>query len=113
MLGGSVAPAARMVCDVPVKYRGEAELRRHIDNLKAAAAEIPHHAILIPAVARSGVGHNEYCATEEQFLHAVGAALRTEYKAIRSPIHCSPKFSVIRGSTLRSGTGARICMLKQ
>jgi hypothetical protein len=64
-------------------------------------------------VAPSGVGHNEYYATEQQFFHAVGAALRTEYKAIRSTIRFSPKFSVIRGSTLRSGTGARICMLKQ
>ena len=82
MLGGSVAPAATMVCDGPVKYRGEAALRRDIDNLKTAAAGVPHHAIFMPAVAPSGVGRNEYYATEEQFFHAVGAALRTEYKAI-------------------------------
>jgi 5-methyltetrahydropteroyltriglutamate--homocysteine methyltransferase len=82
MLGGSVAPAATMVCDGPVKYRGESALRRDIDNLKAAAAGIPHHAIFMPAVAPSGVGRNEYYATEEQFFHAVGDALRTEYKAI-------------------------------
>jgi 5-methyltetrahydropteroyltriglutamate--homocysteine methyltransferase len=82
MLGGSVAPAATMVCEGPVTYRGEAALRRDIDNLKAAAAGVPHHAIFMPAVAPSGVGRNEYYATEEQFFHAVGAALRTEYKAI-------------------------------
>jgi 5-methyltetrahydropteroyltriglutamate--homocysteine methyltransferase len=36
----------------------------------------------VPAVAPSGVGTNEYYRTEEEFFHAVGAALRTEYKAI-------------------------------
>ena len=82
MVGGSVAPAATMVCEGPVKYRGEVPLRRDIENLKAAAAGIPHHAIFMPAVSPSGVGRNEYYATEEEFFHAVGAALRTEYQAI-------------------------------
>jgi 5-methyltetrahydropteroyltriglutamate--homocysteine methyltransferase len=36
----------------------------------------------MPAVAPSGVGRNEYYKTEEEFFHAVGAALATEYKAI-------------------------------
>src|SRR5262249_54873085 len=82
MLGGSVAPAVTMVCDAPVKYRGEAALRRDIENLKAAAAGVPHHAVFMPAVAPSGIGRNEYYATEEEYFHAVGAALRTEYDAI-------------------------------
>jgi 5-methyltetrahydropteroyltriglutamate--homocysteine methyltransferase len=33
-------------------------------------------------VAPSGVGANEYYRTEEEYFHAVGAALRTEYQAI-------------------------------
>ena len=36
----------------------------------------------MPSVAPSGVGSNEYYRTEEEFFHAVAAALRTEYKAI-------------------------------
>jgi len=36
----------------------------------------------MPSVAPSGVGSNEYYRTEEEFFHAVGTALRTEYKAI-------------------------------
>jgi 5-methyltetrahydropteroyltriglutamate--homocysteine methyltransferase len=82
MFGGSVAPSVPMVCTGPVKYCGEADLRRDIENLKASAAGVPHHAVFMPAVAPSGVGRNEYYTTEEEFFQAIGAALRTEYKAI-------------------------------
>ena len=79
MLGGTVAPVIPMVCTGPVKYRGEAALKRDLENLKSAAAG---HEAFMPAVAPSGVGANEYYRTEEEFFHAAGAALRTEYKAI-------------------------------
>lgn len=82
MFGGGVAPSVPVVCTGPVKYRGEAALRRDIDNLKAATAKVEHQAVFMPAIAPSGVGQNEYYRTEEEFFHAVGAALRTEYKAI-------------------------------
>ena len=36
----------------------------------------------MPAVAPGGVGSNEYNATEEQYMEAVGESMRTEYKAI-------------------------------
>ena len=36
----------------------------------------------MPSVAPSGVGFNEYYRSEEEFFHAVAAALRTEYQAI-------------------------------
>jgi 5-methyltetrahydropteroyltriglutamate--homocysteine methyltransferase len=36
----------------------------------------------MPAVAPSGVGANEYYKSEEEYFHAVSAALHTEYKAI-------------------------------
>jgi 5-methyltetrahydropteroyltriglutamate--homocysteine methyltransferase len=82
MFGASVVPSVPMVCTGPVKYRGEADLRRDIVNLQAAVKGVAHRAVFMPAVAPSGVGRNEYYPTEEQFFHAVGAALRTEYKAI-------------------------------
>ncbi len=82
MTGGAIAPIVPMVCTGPVKYRGEAALKRDIDNLKAAAAGAKAHAAFMPAVAPSGVGTNEYYRGDEEFFHAVGAALRTEYKAI-------------------------------
>jgi 5-methyltetrahydropteroyltriglutamate--homocysteine methyltransferase len=82
MLGGSVVPTIPLVCTGPVTYRGDAAIRRDIANLKTAVAEVQHHAAFMPAVAPSGVGMNEYYKTEEEFFHAVGAALRTEYQAI-------------------------------
>jgi 5-methyltetrahydropteroyltriglutamate--homocysteine methyltransferase len=82
MTGGAIAPVVPLVCTGPVKYRGEEALRRDIENLKAAAAQAHAHGAFMPAVAPSGVGTNEYYRTEEEFFHAVGAALRTEYKAI-------------------------------
>jgi 5-methyltetrahydropteroyltriglutamate--homocysteine methyltransferase len=82
MLGGSVVPSVPLVCTGPVKYRGENALKRDIDNLKAAAANLRHHAVFMPAVAPSGVGANEYYRSDEEFFHAVGAALHTEYQAI-------------------------------
>jgi 5-methyltetrahydropteroyltriglutamate--homocysteine methyltransferase len=82
MLGGTVAPVVPMVCTGPVKYRGEAALTQDIANLKAAAAAAGAHGVFMPAVSPSGVGTNEYYKTEEEYFHAVGAALHTEYKAI-------------------------------
>jgi len=82
MMGGAVAPVVPLVCTGPVKYRGEAALKRDIDNLKAASAQSHAHGAFMPAVAPSGVGTNEHYRTEEEFFHAVGGALRTEYRAI-------------------------------
>ena len=82
MIGGAIAPAVPLVCTGPVKYRGEEALGRDIDNLKAALKGAGHRAAFMPAVAPSGVGSNEYYRSEEEFFHAVGAALRTEYQAI-------------------------------
>ena len=82
MMGGAIAPIVPLVCTAPVKYRGQDSLQKDIANLKAAVAGTKHHAAFMPAVAPSGVGMNEYYKTEEEFFHAVGAALRTEYQAI-------------------------------
>jgi 5-methyltetrahydropteroyltriglutamate--homocysteine methyltransferase len=87
MLGGAVVPSVPLVCIGPIKYRGEEALKRDVDILKAAAAGVNHgnlrnHGVFMPSVAPSGVGSNEYYGSEEEFFHAVGAALRTEYKAI-------------------------------
>jgi 5-methyltetrahydropteroyltriglutamate--homocysteine methyltransferase len=80
MIGGAVAPIVPMVCTGPVKYRGDEALKRDIENLKAASGGAT--GAFMPAVAPSGVGANEHYRTEEEYFHAVGAALRTEYQAI-------------------------------
>jgi 5-methyltetrahydropteroyltriglutamate--homocysteine methyltransferase len=50
--------------------------------LKAALRGLSVEEAFMPAVAPSGVGNNEYYSTEEEYLQAVGEALRTEYQAI-------------------------------
>ncbi|OGA52047.1 MAG: methionine synthase [Betaproteobacteria bacterium RIFCSPLOWO2_12_FULL_63_13] len=82
MIGGAIAPTVPLVCTGPVIYRGQAALQRDIDNLGAAVAGTRHEAVFMPAVAPSGVGRNEYYPTQEEYFHAVGEALRTEYQAI-------------------------------
>ena len=82
MTGGAIAPVVPLVCTGPVKYCGQEALKRDIGNLKSAASAVKHHAVFMPSVAPGGVGSNEYYRTEEEFFHAAGAALRTEYQAI-------------------------------
>jgi 5-methyltetrahydropteroyltriglutamate--homocysteine methyltransferase len=79
MLGGTVAPVVPMVCTGPVRYRGGKALQRDLENLRLAAKG---RSAFVPAIAPSGVGTNEFYRTEEEYFHAVGAALREEYKAI-------------------------------
>ena len=82
MLGATVAPTVPLYCVGPVRYTGEAEVRRDIDNLKEAVAATGAVEAFIPSTAPSGVGSNAYYKTEEEYFHAVGDAMRTEYLAI-------------------------------
>jgi len=82
MMGGAVAPVVPMFCVAPVSYRGEAALKKDLDNLKAAIGSRDPSSAFVPAVAPSGVGVNAYYRTEEEYLFAVGEALRHEYLAI-------------------------------
>jgi 5-methyltetrahydropteroyltriglutamate--homocysteine methyltransferase len=82
MMGGAIAPVVPLVCTGPVHYCGEEALARDIANLKAAAAKAGVADAFMPAVAPSGVGKNDYYRSEEEFLHTVARALRTEYQLI-------------------------------
>ncbi len=82
MLGGMIMPLVPLVCKGPVKYTRLEPLQRDIANLKAAMTEAGVKRAFMPAIAPSGVGINEYYKSEEEYFHAVGAAMRSEYKAI-------------------------------
>ena len=82
MLGGSVAPVVPMVCTGPVSYRGGDALASDIETLKTALHGVKAEAVFMPAVAPSGVGMNQYYASEQEFFHAVADAMRNEYRAI-------------------------------
>jgi 5-methyltetrahydropteroyltriglutamate--homocysteine methyltransferase len=73
-----------MVCTGPIKYSGQEQLKRDIDNLKAAvAAESSHVAeAFMPSSAPHPFGINEYYDTEDEYVEAIAEALREEYLAI-------------------------------
>jgi 5-methyltetrahydropteroyltriglutamate--homocysteine methyltransferase len=82
MMGGSIAPRTPLVCTGPIRYRGLEPLQKDIANLKAALGGLKVEEAFMPAVAPSGVGANEYYGSDEEYLQALGDALRTEYQAI-------------------------------
>jgi 5-methyltetrahydropteroyltriglutamate--homocysteine methyltransferase len=82
MHGGAVAKIDPVVCTGPIEYKGTEALRRDLANLQAAVTNGEPQDVFVPAVAPAGVGSNEYYATDEEYLYAVGEAMRTEYLAI-------------------------------
>jgi 5-methyltetrahydropteroyltriglutamate--homocysteine methyltransferase len=82
MLGVTLAPLVPFVCTGPVSYRGQEAVRRDIENLKAALRGLEPADVFMPAVAPSGVGKNEYYASDKEYMHAVAEALSSEYRAI-------------------------------
>jgi len=72
-------------CIGPIKYQGHAEVRRDLENLKAAAAAAGAHDVFFTAVAPASVGYdasNEYYESEEDYVFAIADALREEYQEV-------------------------------
>jgi 5-methyltetrahydropteroyltriglutamate--homocysteine methyltransferase len=79
------ASRTQWVCTGPIAYKGQEALKRDIDNLTAALAQVRHEEAFMPAVSPAqlaGWNKNEYYKTEEEFQIAIANALREEYKAI-------------------------------
>jgi 5-methyltetrahydropteroyltriglutamate--homocysteine methyltransferase len=72
------------ICTGPVAYKGEALLRRDLENFKAALGAAGVTEAFVPAIAPGMVGRdqNRYYPTEEAYRFALAEALRTEYRAI-------------------------------
>lgn len=76
---------ARMVCAGPIKYKGHAQLKSDLDDLKAALKGANAAEAFVPAIAPSNVETttpNEYYPNEEAYVFAIAEAMREEYKAI-------------------------------
>jgi 5-methyltetrahydropteroyltriglutamate--homocysteine methyltransferase len=84
MMGGAIVSLAPVVCVGPIKYRGAKHVRTDIDNVKAAAAAagVANEQVFLPATAPSGVGQNEFYKSDEEYFHALAAAMSEEYRAI-------------------------------
>ena len=83
---GHVANAPnRMVCTGPISYKGQAQVRRDIDNLKAALKGVTVAEAFLPSVSPTSVAdwqRNAYYKSYEEYLFAVAGAMNAEYKAI-------------------------------
>jgi 5-methyltetrahydropteroyltriglutamate--homocysteine methyltransferase len=80
-----MANAKMVACVGPVKYIGQEILQRDIANFKAALKDVKVEEAFMPVVAPSSVlpdRKDEYYKGEEEWLSAVTAAMRTEYRTI-------------------------------
>ena len=76
---------ALMVCAGPVKYKGQAQLKIDLDNLKVALKGANAAEAFVPAIAPSNIETttpNEHYPTQEAYVFAIAEAMREEYKAI-------------------------------
>jgi len=83
--GHVAARQNHMVCTAPVTYRGMAQLKTDIDNLKAALDGAKPQEAFMPAISPTSAAdwqRNGYYKTEEEYLFAIADALREEYEAI-------------------------------
>ncbi|HZU89560.1 MAG TPA: cobalamin-independent methionine synthase II family protein [Stellaceae bacterium] len=79
--GGAVLP----VCTGELRYVGQAELRRDLDNFRAALAGVEVAGAFLPANTPGTIEHwlaNEHYENDEAFLFAIAEAMRAEYEAI-------------------------------
>lgn len=73
------------VCNGPVAYRGHAQLKADLDNLKAALADVPVTEAFVPATSVSSIedwNRNAYYKNDEDYLAALAEAIGEEYRAI-------------------------------
>jgi 5-methyltetrahydropteroyltriglutamate--homocysteine methyltransferase len=74
-----------VICVAPIQYIGFGELKRDIENLKAALRDLKVEEAFLPVAAPSSAipdRKNEYYRNDEDLLVALAEALRTEYKTI-------------------------------
>jgi 5-methyltetrahydropteroyltriglutamate--homocysteine methyltransferase len=75
----------RMVCTGPISYKGQAQVKRDIDNLKAALKGVKTEESFLPSVSPTSVAdwqRNAHYKNYEEYLFAVASAMHEEYKAI-------------------------------
>jgi 5-methyltetrahydropteroyltriglutamate--homocysteine methyltransferase len=75
----------RPVCVEKLRYIGQADLKRDLDNFKAATAGVKAAEAYLPANTPGTIEHwmaNEYYKSEEEFVFAIADMMHEEYQAI-------------------------------
>ncbi len=81
----SLGPPTMPVCVAPLRYVGEAELQKDLDNFTAALAGVAVAGGFLPANTPGTIEHwiaNEYYKSDEEFVFAIAEAMNEEYRAI-------------------------------
>src|SRR6266851_3347578 len=78
-------PPTQPVCVGPLRYIGQAELKRDLDNFTAGLAGAAVAGGYLPANTPGTIEHwiaNEYYKSDEEFVFAIADAMNVEYRAI-------------------------------
>jgi len=81
----ALGPATMPVCVAPLRYVGQADLKRDLDNFRAALSGAQVAGAYLPANTPGTIEHwiaNEYYKSDEEFLFAIAEVMREEYRAI-------------------------------
>ena len=73
------------VCTGPIRYTGQAELQRDIDNFKAALENVRVEEAFLPVAAPASVipdRKNEFYKSDDELMASIADAMRTEYRMI-------------------------------
>ena len=83
----SLAGGPVQACVGPVAWQSHSELNRDIDNLKEAASAWNPREVFMTSVSPGNISlifPNEYYATQESYLEALGNLMKEEYEAIHA-----------------------------
>ncbi len=87
-IAGNVTPtlsSMQMACTGPLTYKGQALLKRDLDNLRAAVDAASVEEAFVPAISCSDIAGNQvnrHYKSDEEFLYAIADAMNVEYRAI-------------------------------
>jgi 5-methyltetrahydropteroyltriglutamate--homocysteine methyltransferase len=80
-----LGPATMPVCVEPLRYIGQADLARDLDNFRTALAGISTAGAFLPANTPGTIEHwmlNEHYKSDEEFVFAIADVMHEEYQAI-------------------------------
>ncbi len=81
----ALGPATMPVCVAKLRYVGQVELRKDLDNFTTALAGVNVAGAFLPANTPGTIEHwiaNEYYKSDEEFVFAIADAMHEEYQAI-------------------------------
>ena len=81
----ALGPATMPVCVAKLRYVGQVELKKDLDNFTTALAGVNVAGAFLPANTPGTIEHwiaNEYYKSDEEFVFAIADAMHEEYQAI-------------------------------